>query len=118
MTCSKCGKVLPINGVIDDNSNPLVCVYCEHVTPIEDIKWSDGLFHFRVIGEVHYKNLVPRVLLENQTVAKLDIPHLREKARAIIGKQPNLRAICQEFFIEDDDIHIDVLTEEKSNNAS
>lgn len=113
MKCPKCERKLAITKVIKPSEDGVVCVHCHHVVPSHSITWSDGLFHFNVVGNVNDKKsaISPRLLMENQTIKTLDLGKIRERAKHIISEQPNLRAICQEFFIGTSDIFIELIQE-------
>ena len=83
------------------------------VIPTEKIVWSDGLFHFHIIGICPDVKISPRLLMKNQTVKKLDLAKVLSKALSLIKKEPNLRAICSEFQIDDSRIHVELVQEDK-----
>jgi len=116
MNCPECGKVLAITKILQPINDTVICSYCTHAIPSEDIVWkSDGKFHFNILGDVVADNcnVAPRLLLEEQTIKVLDIRRIRATAIRIIRREPNYRCICSEFFIEDKDIRIDILQEIK-----
>jgi hypothetical protein len=115
MNCPKCGKVMPITKKVEPINDAVACTYCRHVVPAELMVWSDGKFHFTVLGDVTNPQcrVKPRILMKEQTAIVLDIPKLKAIAIQIINREPNLRCICGEFEIKDSDIRIELLTEEK-----
>jgi len=115
MKCPKCSKIVPITKVLQPKDDAVTCVYCGHVIPAESLIWSDGKFHFTVLGDVSSIKLQngPRVLMREQTATVLDIRKIRAIAIKIINEEPNLRCICSEFAIQDSDIRVEVLTEKK-----
>jgi hypothetical protein len=116
MNCSKCEKVVAFTRPLKPVDDAIVCAYCQNVIPAEEIAWSDGTFHFRVIGEVVSLDIPARILMENQTVRILDIKKILSFAKTLIHREPNLKAILQEFMIGDSNIHIEVLREPISND--
>lgn len=112
MICPKCSKILPISKIAAPTGEAIVCAYCGEVVPSEKIAWKDGLFHFRIIGEVRKMKIPPRVLLDKQTSKKLDVKIILQRAKDVIRKEPNLNAICQEFMIDDADINFELIPEE------
>ena len=115
MKCPQCNKTVPIIRKLQPKDDAVACVYCKHVIPAELIVWSDGKFHFDVLGDVTSPKcpVKPRVLMREQSIAVLDIPKMRATAIRIINEEPNLRCICQEFYIEDSDIRVELLIEKK-----
>lgn len=79
---------------------------------MENVAWSDGRFHFNIIGEVADSKISPRILMRDQTTTLLDCDKIHKKAVDIIFKEPNLRAICSEFFIGETNISIQLITED------
>lgn len=115
MKCSECGKTVPITKVLQPKDDAVTCMYCGYVIPAESLTWSDGKFHFTVLGDVASIKLIngPRVLMREQVVKTLDIRKLRAAAIKIIRREPNLRCVCGEFQIQDSDIRIELLPEKK-----
>lgn len=113
MNCPKCDKTVPITKVLTAKDDAVICVYCNHVIPAEDIAWSDGKFHFNVLGEVRAIKVKPRELLKDQIVPILDFTKMLAKARKIIKDEPNIRCLCGEFAITEDDVRIELLLESK-----
>jgi len=115
MNCPQCGKTVPIIKKIRPVGDAVTCVYCKHVIPAELMVWSDGKFHFTILGDVKNPRcpVQPRVLMKEQSASVLDIPKIRAMAIKIINREPNLRCICGEFDIKDSDIRVELLTEEK-----
>ena len=115
MKCPNCSKLLPITKILKPSKDAVVCIYCYGIIPSEDIAWSDGKFHFTVLGHVVSDTcrVAPRVLMKEQTALILDIQKIRATAIKIIRQEPNLRCICGEFAIKDSDIAVEVLTENK-----
>jgi hypothetical protein len=113
MKCPNCDKILPITKPLKAVQDEVVCVYCHGIIPSEAIAWSDGKFHFTVLGYVVSSSckVAPRVLMKEQTASVLDINKLRAKAIKIIRQEPNLRCVCGEFDIKDSDIAIELLAE-------
>lgn len=112
MTCPECGKVIAFTKPLKATDDAVTCMYCHQVIPAESIVWSDGKFHFDILGDVTLIKIAPRVLMKNQTTTVLDLRKLLAQATSIIFKEPNLQCICSEFFIQDSDIRIEVLTEQ------
>jgi len=115
MKCPKCGKVVPITKVLQPKDDAVTCTYCNHVIPAESLIWSDGKFHFVILGDVSSIELQngARVLMKDQTASVLDIRKIRTVAIKIINQEPNLRCVCSEFQIQDSDIRVEVLIEKK-----
>ena len=113
MNCPECGKIVPITKVVKPTDDALSCVYCHHVIPSESITWSDGKFHFIILGDVKNPKcpVSPRILMKEQIISVLDIKKIRATAIKIINREPNLRCICSEFFIQDSDIRVEILLE-------
>lgn len=116
MKCPKCEKVIAFTRPLKPVDDAIVCQYCQEVISAEKIAWSDGTFHFRVIGEVVSLDISARILMENQTIQVLDIKKMLTKATEFINQEPNLRAVCQEFMIANSNIHVEVLSEPPSND--
>ena len=113
MNCPACNKVVPIIKKLKSKGDAVICVYCNNVIPSEDIAWKDGKFHFRVVGEVVTIDIPPRILMDDQVVAKLDLDQVRKKALAIMHREPNIRCVMSEFFIEDEQVRIELLAEKQ-----
>jgi len=115
MNCPKCGKVLAITKIVEPTKDAVTCIYCAHVIPAESLTWEDGRFHFRVIGDVTAPkcNISPRVLMEHQDAAQLDLRKLTQTAIQIINRQPNLRCVCGEFMIDNSHIRVELLDEQE-----
>jgi len=111
LKCYECKNTLPITRTLQSKDEAVVCPHCHNVIPIDKIVWQDGKFHFRVIGRVPRTTISPRILMENQTVQVLDLDKIKTKARKFISETPNLRAICSEFNIRNEDIFIEVISE-------
>jgi hypothetical protein len=105
--------VVPITKVLQAKDDAVICVYCNRVIPVEEIVWSDGVFHFDVIGNVTVIKVQPRVLLRDQMAPILDFSKILDKAKKIIKSEPNIRCICGEFAIGDDDIRVELILEPK-----
>lgn len=114
MNCPECNKVVPITRVVKAEGDALSCVYCNQVIPSESLIWSDGKFHFNILGDVRLIQLQfgPRVLLSNQSAKVLDIPKILDRAKKIIRGEPNINCVCSEFYIQDSDIKLDLILEE------
>lgn len=115
MKCPQCSKIVPIIRTVQPKGDAVTCVYCKHVIPAELMVWSDGKFHFTILGDVTNPRcpVKPRILMNEQSIEVLDIPKIRETAIRIINKEPNLRCICGEFDIKDSDIRVELLMENK-----
>ncbi len=115
MNCPKCNKVVPITKVLQPKGDAIVCAYCQEIIPVESIVWSDGKFHFVILGDVTAIKLAngPRVLMQDQSASVLDIQKIRSTATRIIYREPNLRCICSEFMIKDSNIRVELLLENK-----
>jgi hypothetical protein len=112
MNCPTCGKVLSITKSLMPSEDATVCKYCYAVVPAENITWDDGKFHFNNIGRNANPKISPRILMADQVARELDLPRIHRKALSIIHAQPNLRAICSEFFIRDDMIEVQIIQEQ------
>ena len=115
MKCPECNKIVPIIKVLQSHDDAIKCVYCHYIILTESIVWSDGKFHFTILGDVNTIKLQngPRILMKEQVTSTLDIKKIRTTAIEIINREPNLRCICSEFQIQDSDIRVELLMEEK-----
>ena len=116
MNCWNCGKVLPITKPLKPKDDVLVCYYCNATTNSSQLSWSDGKFHFNIVGDVRVENISPKVILKNQKAKVLDLDKIRRKSLTYIKQEPNLRAICGEFDIKSSDVRIEILKEEDEEN--
>lgn len=111
MNCPSCHKVVPITQTVQPKEDAITCPYCFRVIPSESIVWKDGEFHFNIIGDVKAIKISPRLLLKNQSTKVLDLKKVLQTAKNIISKEPNIRCICNEFAIADNDIRVELITE-------
>ena len=111
MNCPKCDKVLAITKVLEAKNDAITCVYCNNIVSSQEIVWKDGKFHFRILGNVTTIKITPRVLMDNQSASKLDVRKILSQARGYIKQEPNIKCICGEFMIKEDDISVDILME-------
>jgi DNA-directed RNA polymerase subunit RPC12/RpoP len=118
VNCPECNKIVPITKSLKIADDTIECIYCNHVIPVKKLVWSDGKFHFRILGDVNNAqskiNFAPRILMNNQVTKVFDLPKILAKAITIINKEPNLRCVCEEFFIKDKDIRVELVLENKS----
>ncbi len=118
MNCPKCKKIIPITKPLEAKEDTIMCVFCQHIIPTEAIVWADGKFHFRVVGDVVSIRIQPRVLMDNQAVSVFNLETILKKAKKIIFEQPNLRAVCSEFFIRDSHIRVELLPEKTDETSN
>ncbi len=112
MNCPACGKVLAFTKPLMPSDDAVTCRYCYKVVPAEQLVWSDGQFHFDILGDVPVEKISPKVIMRNQRAKILDLGKIHSKALRYIQAEPNLRAICGEFGITSANIRIVLLSEE------
>jgi len=113
LKCIHCGKLVPITKTIQNKDDAISCVYCSGVIPSEIIVWSDGLFHFNIMGDVTIIKVAPQLLQKNQTAQVLDLKTILAKSRKFIFAEPNIKCICREFGITESDIRVELILEPK-----
>lgn len=113
MNCNKCDKVLAITRTLKPTEDAIVCRYCNTVVDVKNIVWSDGKFHFNIMGEVPVDGISPKIILNNQVSKEFDAQKILSRAQSYVKSEPNLKARCGEFGITDNDMQVVLLHEEK-----
>ena len=113
MNCPQCDKIIPITKAIQATGDAVQCIYCHAVVPSEKLTWTDGEFHFNIMGDVTVMPIAPQILLRNQSTKILDINAILARAKKIIKSEPNIYCLVREFDIREIDYRLELLKEPK-----